>query len=159
MLQLDSRDAFAGHFVYMVVGASLSMSWRLVPSWGPAFRFGDVYDAGITIYLVIVGTCFFLQMPVRALAPLFFADPAGAVVGKFGSRRGFNMIWYQTKTVMGTAAVFVFARLSLDARLGGAFPRVLIAAICALAEAFGGKTADNAVISVPVIGSGFYYRR
>lgn len=155
MLQLDSRDAFARYFVYMVVGVSLSMTWRLVPSWVPAFRFGDLYDAGITIYLIIVGTWFFLQMPVRALAPLFFADPAGAVVGKFCSRRGFNMIWYQNKTVMGTAAVFVFAMLSLD--VPWTLPRVLFAAICALAEAFGGKTADNAVISVPVIGSWLYY--
>eukprot|EP00429_Kryptoperidinium_foliaceum_P060728 CAMPEP_0176081872 /NCGR_PEP_ID=MMETSP0120_2-20121206/40953_1 /TAXON_ID=160619 /ORGANISM="Kryptoperidinium foliaceum, Strain CCMP 1326" /LENGTH=198 /DNA_ID=CAMNT_0017415639 /DNA_START=75 /DNA_END=671 /DNA_ORIENTATION=- len=157
MMQLDSRDPIARWFVYAIVVVSLSMTWRFVPSWVPAFRFGDLYDAGITIYLTIVGSWFFLQMPAHALAPLFFADPAGAVVGKFCTRRGFNMNWYQNKTVMGTLAVFVFALLSLD--VPWTLPRLVIAATCALAEAFGGKTVDNAVISVPVLGSWLYYHQ
>ena len=36
-----------------------------------------MFDAGITIYLSIVGLWFFAQQPPIALAPLFFADPAG----------------------------------------------------------------------------------
>lgn len=38
-------------FVYGVVCTSLAMTWQLLPSSVPLFRFGDVQDAGITIYL------------------------------------------------------------------------------------------------------------
>mmetsp|Transcript_78822 Transcript_78822/g.159958 ORF Transcript_78822/g.159958 Transcript_78822/m.159958 type:complete len:167 (-) Transcript_78822:87-587(-) len=157
MLYLNSKDVVARCYVYMVVVTSLAMTWRLVPAWVPQWRFGDCYDAGISIYLLIVGAWFYLQLPVRALAPLFFADPAGAVVGKFCSRRGFNKVWYENKTIMGTLAVYTFALLSLD--VPGILPRALIAVACAVAEAFGGKTYDNLVISVPVIGSWVYYHR
>merc|ERR1740121_1008435 len=155
MLLLDSDDPVARYFIYSVVCSSLAMTWRLVPSWVPAFRFGDLYDAGITIYLLIVGAWFHLRLPVRALAPLFFAAPSGAVVGKFCTRRGFNRNWYENKSVMGTLAVLLFAFLSLD--VPGARERACLAAVCALAEAFGGKTYDNLVISVPVLGSWIYY--
>merc|ERR1712151_549523 len=101
------------------------------------------------------GVPFFLQQPVRALTPLFFADPAGAVVGKFCSRRGCNVVWWENKTVMGTLAVYVFALLSLD--VPWVAPRALLALACAAAEAFGGKTFDNAVIAVPAIGGWLYY--
>eukprot|EP00419_Tripos_fusus_P027841 CAMPEP_0172726396 /NCGR_PEP_ID=MMETSP1074-20121228/90599_1 /TAXON_ID=2916 /ORGANISM="Ceratium fusus, Strain PA161109" /LENGTH=133 /DNA_ID=CAMNT_0013553399 /DNA_START=321 /DNA_END=722 /DNA_ORIENTATION=- len=131
------------------------MTWRVVPKGIPEFRFGELYDAGISIYLLIVGSWFYLQMPIRALAPLFFADPAGAVVGKYCSERGINFAWWQNKTIMGTLAVFVFAVLSLD--VPELLPRIALGACCALAEAFGGKTFDNAVIAVPVIGSWLYY--
>lgn len=157
MLYLDSTSPIARWYVYSVVAASLAMTWRLAPAWVPQFRFGDVYDAGITIYLLIVAAWFYLQQPVRVLAPLFFADPAGAVIGKFCSKRGCNVVWWQNKTVMGTLAVFFFAVISLD--LPGLAPKVLVALLCAFAEAFGGKTFDNAVIAVPVIGSWLYYNR
>mmetsp|Transcript_99723 Transcript_99723/g.321281 ORF Transcript_99723/g.321281 Transcript_99723/m.321281 type:complete len:99 (-) Transcript_99723:89-385(-) len=96
-----------------------------------------------------------MQQPVRALAPLFFADPAGAVVGKFCSRRGWNVVWYENKTVMGTLAVFIFAMLSID--VPWVFPRVALGVLCAAAEAFGGKTFDNAVIAIPALGGWAYY--
>ena len=50
MLQLRSEEVEARVFVYMVVVTSLSMTWKLLPSWVPPFRFGDDYDAGITIW-------------------------------------------------------------------------------------------------------------
>eukprot|EP00929_Paragymnodinium_shiwhaense_P001384 TRINITY_DN101613_c0_g1_i1.p1 TRINITY_DN101613_c0_g1~~TRINITY_DN101613_c0_g1_i1.p1 ORF type:complete len:201 (-),score=35.49 TRINITY_DN101613_c0_g1_i1:171-773(-) len=155
MLTLDPTDPIARYYIYLVVVTSLSLTWRLVPKWVPEFRFGSLYDAGITIYLMIVATWFYLQKPVLALAPLFFADPAGAVVGKFCSKRGYNMAWYDNKTVMGTLAVFVVAFLSLSIPTVGV--RLLVALLCALAEAFGGKTFDNAVIAVPALGSWVYY--
>ena len=52
---------------------------------------------------------FALWVLVALLAPLFFADPAGAVVGKFCSRRlgrRLNPAWFQQKTVCGSLAVF-----------------------------------------------------
>eukprot|EP01051_Picozoa_sp_SAG22_P007209 SAG22_NODE_499_length_9725_cov_2.325784_2_plen_177_part_00 len=79
MLLLDSSDVVARCFVYAVVATSLAMTWDLLPAWVPAelrmFRFGEMFDAGITIYLIIVGAWFFCQQPSMALAPLFFADP------------------------------------------------------------------------------------
>lgn len=155
MLQLRSEDMEARVFVYMVVVTSLSMTWKLLPSWVPTFRFGDDYDAGITIYLLIVFMWFAAQQPTAALAPLFFADPAGAVFGKLASRRSFNVEWYENKTVVGTAAVFVFAYVSLDIPSAG--PRLGVALLCALCEAVGGKTFDNAVIAVPALASWLYY--
>jgi hypothetical protein len=155
MLFLDSRDHVARIFVYSVVVTSLGMTWKIFPDWVPSFRFGGDFDAGITIYLLIVATWFYNQQPSIALAPLFFADPAGAVFGKFFSQRNLNMEWWDNKTVVGTAAVFLFAFISLDVPT---FPaRVGIAVLCALGEAFGGKTFDNAVIAVPALGSWVYF--
>ena len=44
---------------------------------------------------------FYLQLDPRLLAPVFFADPAGAVVGKTLARHlpALNPTWYQKKTV------------------------------------------------------------
>ena len=44
---------------------------------------------------------FYLQLDPRLLAPVFFADPAGAVVGKTLTRHlpALNPTWYQKKTV------------------------------------------------------------
>merc|ERR1711871_1623555 len=97
-------------FVYTVVLSSLSMTWGLLPQSLPKhfrmFRFGEMYDAGITIYLLIVGMWFFCRQPPAALCPLFFADPAGAVFGKLFSRYDLNATWYENKTIAGTLAVF-----------------------------------------------------
>lgn len=49
MLQLDSTDVVARVFVYGVVCGSLVLTWKLAPSWIPLLRFGDEYDAGITV--------------------------------------------------------------------------------------------------------------
>lgn len=157
MLLLDSYDIRARIFVCLVVFTSLGVTWRMFPSWVPKFRFGDEYDAGITIYLLIVATWFCFEQPPMALAPLFFADPMGAVVGKACSKRGINKVWYENKTVMGTLAVFAFALISLSIPEVEMLSRVGVALACALAEAFGGKTYDNAVIAVPALGSYVYY--
>lgn len=155
MLLLDPEEWIARWYVYGVVVTSLGMTWKLLPTWVPPFRFGADYDAGITIYLMIVAVWFYLQRPVHALAPLFFADPSGAVVGKFCTRRGFNMNWWQNKSVMGSLAVLVVAFASIDAPSRSA--RAGLAVLCMLAEAFGGKTFDNAVIAVVVVGAWVYY--
>jgi hypothetical protein len=160
MLFLDSRDFIARWFVYSVVASSLLMTWRLLPPCIPEFRFGDPYDAGISAYLLIVGGWFYLQHPVRALAPLFFADPAGAAVGKWCSRRfpGRNPVWFQNKTVAGTLAVFVFAFVSLEVPESRTYRyRAFLAVMCALAEGIGGKTYDNIAIAAVVISSWVYH--
>jgi dolichol kinase len=146
----------------MVVVTSLSMTWKLLPRWAPSFRFGADYDMGISIYLAIVASWFYLQQPSIALAPLFFADPAGAIVGKFFSKQGLNYAWWQNKTIAGTLAVGVVAYFSLDlpstSLTGVALSsRFFVALACALGEAFGGQTYDNAVIALPALGSYIYY--
>jgi hypothetical protein len=160
MLGLDSNDVQARVFVYAVVATSLCMTWKCLPRWAPlqSFRFGADYDKGISIYLVIVALWFAAQQPSSALAPLFFADPAGAVVGKWCSKQGLNRVWWQNKTVAGTLAVFIFAYASLDVPSTPLpSPRFLVALACALGEAFGGQTYDNAVIALPAIGSYLFY--
>mmetsp|Transcript_81822 Transcript_81822/g.128865 ORF Transcript_81822/g.128865 Transcript_81822/m.128865 type:complete len:208 (+) Transcript_81822:48-671(+) len=151
MLLLDPTDALARYFVYLVVVTSLSMTWKVWPSFLPTFRFGQDYDAGITGYLAIVGTWFYMQNPVRVLAPLFFADPAGAVCGKYFTKKGLNKNWYENKSIMGSLAVFLFAYLSLST--ASTQRRVVLAFLCMLAEALGGKTYDNLAIASVVIGS------
>ena len=41
-----------------------------------------------------------------ALAPLFFADPAGAVFGKFFSKINLNIVWWENKTIIGSVRKF-----------------------------------------------------
>jgi hypothetical protein len=154
MLQLDPSDPIARVYVYAVVAVSLALTWRLLPSV-PILRFGDAFDPGITIYLLIVAAWFAAQQPPRALAPLFFADPAGAVFGKFATGAGVNAAWFENKTIAGTAAVFAAAFFALD--VPGLAPRAAVAAACAAAEAFGGKTFDNAVLAVPALSSWVLY--
>jgi len=50
------------------------------------FRFGKSKDIGITIYLIFVSMWFGLKLSPKLLSPLFFSDPAGAIVGKFFSK-------------------------------------------------------------------------
>mmetsp|Transcript_529 Transcript_529/g.1040 ORF Transcript_529/g.1040 Transcript_529/m.1040 type:complete len:207 (-) Transcript_529:34-654(-) len=157
MLLLNSKDWLARWFVYTISITTIALTWNVLPKWVPQFRFGEMYDAGITIYLMIVHFWFFFRMPTRALAPLFFADPAGAVVGKFFSRRNMNYAWYGKKTVLGSLAVCFFAFISLD--VPGALARAILAVLCALAEAYGGTRFDNAAISVIVLGSWLYYHQ
>ncbi|KAK3285243.1 hypothetical protein CYMTET_7140 [Cymbomonas tetramitiformis] len=155
MLLLNSRDVVARFFVYSVVFVSLGMTWKWFPSWVPVFRFGGLYDSGITIYLVIVCFWFYCQQPSVALAPLFFADPAGAIFGKLFSNQGINKVWWENKTVVGTLAVFFVAFLALDIPVFA--PRLCVASLCALGEAFGGRTYDNAVIAIPALGSWLWF--
>lgn len=153
MLFLDSREIIARVFIYLVVVSSLAMTWL---EKMPSFRFGKKHDEGITIYLLIVFFWFFFLRPSEALAPLFFADPAGAVCGKICSAAGINTEWYQNKTIFGSLGVFVFAFASLNV-IPTTAERLVVAATCALAEALGGKTYDNAVIAIPALGSYLYY--
>ena len=155
ILQVKSVELQGRVCVYMMVFVALGLTWKIFPRWVPSFRFSDDYDAGITIYSLIVALWFAAQQPAVALAPLFFADPAGAVFGKLATRHGVNRQWYENKTVVGTFAVALFAYLSLN--IPGVLPRLAVALLCALAEAFGGRTFDNAAIAVPTLASWIYY--
>lgn len=77
-------------------------TWR---TWVRPLQFGVLYDLGITFYLLIVIEWAVCRMPMSALAPVFFADPVGAIVGKYVHPR--IPLWpgYH-KTVFGSLAVF-----------------------------------------------------
>merc|ERR1719401_3004524 len=108
------------------------MTWELIPGLRP-FRFGKSRDIGMTVYLLVAMLWFWLELPILVLAPMFFADPAGAIVGKWLSglkdKGVINPVWWRgggtTKTVGGSAAVLVItvvgARAVLNAWETGRF--------------------------------------
>ncbi|CAD7949372.1 unnamed protein product [Amoebophrya sp. A120] len=152
MLFLDPSDWLARYFVYSVVVSSLFMVWS--PVAPIKFRYSRDKDVGITVYLIIVGLFFYTQTPLAIIRPVFFADPCGAVVGKWLSRNfpKQNPSWIGNKTVGGTLAVFVAGFFSLT--FGNTIQRILIAAAIAIAEGLS-KDYDNLFIAFVVVCSYF----
>jgi hypothetical protein len=147
--QLDST------FVYLVAVASIVMTWEVLP-FLPSFRFGRSKDVGITIYLSLVSLWFYLSLSPTILAPLFFADPAAAIVGKtLSSTTSLNPKWYSNKTVAGSLVVAVVTYFTVQYECT-VQERVLIAVLAAVGEAAGGEF-DNAVIGLVVIGGWFVF--
>lgn len=156
MLMLDPDTAAARAAVWLIAVSSIAMTWNVTKALGiPPFRFGAEKDIGITIYLLIVIFWFYLELPVAALSPMFFADPSGAVVGKFLSGlSGFkNPAWYGSKTVCGSAAVFLvtFATLRIFYPPMTLALLLLLSVAAMLAEAVGGSY-DNLCLAAVVIG-------
>ena len=125
------------------------MTWEVSPL--PPFRFSRKHDVGITIYLILVSIWFLLQISPLILAPVFFADPAGAVVGKWFSRNipKFNPAWYEKKTILGTLAVvsLTFATITFDCSMT---ERIIISIAAGIAEAIGGDY-DNLFLAAVVL--------
>lgn len=159
-LTLDSRQADARAAMWIITFSSIAMTWNLTKAVGiKPFRFGAEKDVGITIYLCLVTWWFYAQLPLAALSPMFFADPAGAVVGKFLTRNGFpNRTWYLNKTVGGSAAVLLVTAATLLV-FYPPMPAVLLAGLsvgAVVAEALGGQY-DNLFLAGVVIGSFWYF--
>eukprot|EP00948_MAST-09A_sp_MAST-9A-sp1_P000912 g912.t1 len=148
---IDSlNDDIGRAFIFTVVVVSLAMTWG--GNFGiPSFRFGRKNDMGITLYLLLVAFWVHNRYSLIVLAPMFFADPAGAIVGKFLSRKlgRLNPKWIGSKTVGGSLAVFlvtyntIWFTTSKEARLA-------IATTATLGEGIGGEV-DNLFISVACI--------
>jgi len=159
MLMLDSSSASARGAAWLIGVSSILMTWNVTKAVGiQPFRFGGERDVGITIYLSIVMLWFYAQLPIIALSPMFFADPAGAIVGKYLTRNGFNNpAWYDKKTVGGSAAVLVFtaATLRIFYPPMPAMTLALLSAASVLAEAVGGAY-DNICLAAAVIG-GYWF--
>ena len=150
MMFLDSTRLDCRLFVWSVAASSIAMTWNLSPL--KPFRFARPKDVGITVYLTLVSSWFFWQLPPSILAPLFFADPAGAVVGKAATRYlgpMYNPRWYGQKTVLGTVAGVAFTYASITFEASG-WARRAIAASAAVVEALGGEY-DNLAIGVVVL--------
>mmetsp|Transcript_8326 Transcript_8326/g.8235 ORF Transcript_8326/g.8235 Transcript_8326/m.8235 type:complete len:169 (+) Transcript_8326:3-509(+) len=152
MLCLNSKYFINRLFIYGLVVSSLIMTWEVIPGL-PNWRFGTYGDVGITVYLVVLGVWYYMELPIVVLAPIFFADPAGAVVGRWVSRKApqFNPPWMGTKTVFGSAAVLVVTFLTLHSPVG-ALPRLFVALVTALMEAIGGQY-DNLFITAVVVSA------
>eukprot|EP00392_Amoebophrya_sp_AT5.2_P008854 g8882.t1 len=151
MLFLDPRDPLARYFVYTVVVSSLMMVWELGAPF--KFRYSRSRDIGITVYLMIVGVFFYTQTPLAIIRPVFFADPCGAVVGKWLTQKvgpKANRAWIGSKTVGGTLAVFVAGYLSLA--FGTELQKLVIAFFIAVAEALSADY-DNLIIAFVVLAA------
>jgi len=150
MLYLDPADWLARYFVYSVVVSSLVMVWEI----GPLpfkFRYAKARDVGITVYLLIVAAFFYTQTSLWIIMPVFFADPAGAVVGKFLTKHmghSINFRWNGEKTIFGTLAVFAVAFLTLT--YGEIREKLLLAGVIAFAEGLS-KDYDNLLIAGVVL--------
>lgn len=158
-LTLDSRSAAGRGAMYLIGISSILMTWELTDLVGiKPFRFGSTRDVGITVYLVLVMLWFFAELPPAALAPMFFADPAGAVIGKCLTRNfpKYNKAWYEKKTIGGSAAVLIFTVLTLKLFYPPMpLPHMLMLSLAApIAEAIGGAY-DNLLLAAVVIG-GYY---
>ena len=101
---------------------------------------------------VTVTGWFAMGLPPKVLAPLFFADPAGAVIGKACTRAfpSYNRAWYGSKTVAGTSAIFAvtFASITFECSM---LMRLGLAMGAAVGESIGGEY-DNLVIALIVLG-------
>jgi len=156
LLQLDSRIQLFRYFVYAVGCGAMALTWEVHPKLKP-FRFGKARDIGMTAYMIVAMLWFSLELPVHVLAPMFFADPMGAVVGKYlSSLKGIhNPVWWNrggvTKTLGGSAAVFAFTVLTFagPARLP---ERMIVGLLAVFAEAIGGAY-DNLLLVIVVVGS------
>lgn len=158
LLATDSREVSARAAVWIISFSSIAMTWNLTTAVGvKPFRFGAQQDVGITIYLVIIILWFYAALPPAAMSPMFFADPAGAVVGKFLTQKGVkNRVWYLNKTVGGSTAVCLVTVVTLII-FYPSMPAALLAFLAGaavLAEALGGQY-DNLCLAGVVIG-GYY---
>ena len=137
-------------FVWAVAASSIALTWDLLPL--PPFRFASPRDVGVTVYLGLVSGWFYLRLPPSTLAPLYFADPAGAVVGKWCSRNlPRNPRAYGQKTLCGSLAVLLvtFATVTYPCSLAA---RGTIAVCAAAAEAVGGAYDNLAIAAVVLVG-------
>jgi len=148
ILHLLPNESLDRHFVYLVSVSSILMTW--LPDSPVKFKFTRPKDVGVTAYLVIVSLWFFLRMDPVILGPVFFADPAGALVGKGMSRLGLNARWgsQTSKTVFGTAAVFVVTYFTASCREE---LKVGTAAAAAVVEGLGGEWDNVGVAGVVVV--------
>eukprot|EP00448_Togula_jolla_P000724 CAMPEP_0170601824 /NCGR_PEP_ID=MMETSP0224-20130122/18063_1 /TAXON_ID=285029 /ORGANISM="Togula jolla, Strain CCCM 725" /LENGTH=282 /DNA_ID=CAMNT_0010926621 /DNA_START=66 /DNA_END=910 /DNA_ORIENTATION=- len=160
MLTLSPEDHSAMPAVLLIVVSSLAMTWNLTKPVGiPPFRFGAEKDVGITIYLVLVMSWFQAGLAPAALAPLFFADPAGAVIGKAMSRNLVknNPAWYKEKTVFGSAAVLIVTYVALVLFFPplSLFWRTTLSIVAMVGEAIGGDY-DNLCQALAVLVLYYY---
>lgn len=100
---------------------------------------GLIKDIGIFGYIIACYICLLLSVPYNEISPLFYADPAGAIIGRTINS---TKIW-ENKTIAGTGAVFATSLLTLH---GNIEEKILSSFIITIIELFGGKI-DNSLIA------------
>jgi|TARA_A100001015_G_C14953862_1_gene697903 dolichol kinase len=100
---------------------------------------GFIKDIGIFGYIVACYMCLLLSVPYNEISPLFYADPAGAIIGRTTNS---TKIW-ENKTIAGTSAVFATSLLTLN---GNIEEKILSSFIITIIELVGGKI-DNSLIA------------
>lgn len=147
MLHLDSADPLARYFVYSVAVSSLIMVWEIGINF--KFRYAKARDVGISVYLIIVVIFFYNQIPLEIIKPVFFADPLGALVGRYLTENGFtNPRWVGEKTVGGSSAVFIATLATLG--YGSWIEKLVLSVLVTIAEGLS-KDYDNLFIAALVI--------
>ena len=104
---------------------------------------GIIKDIGIFGYVFICCLCLALSVPYSEISPLFYADPAGAIVGRTIES---PKIW-ENKTLAGTSAIFGTSLLTID---GNIEDKIITSSIITLIELFGNKV-DNSLIALFLI--------
>lgn len=130
------------YFVVLFALFVVSQAWIPQRPW----RFAAKRDIGITFFGIIVSIWAIFEWDFKALTPLFFADPMGAIVGKAIK----TPKWIGEKTVAGSLAVFITAVLTTGYVCPSLRDRILLGGIVTVCEAIGGKY-DNATMSIPLI--------
>ena len=131
--------------VYVVTALTLALTAAgLLGSAAPThwMRFlhtGVSIDPGVVFYVCICSFACAVRLPFVTLLPLFTADPAGAIVGRSISTPKL----YGSKSVGGTAAVFVTAFLTLNE--ADALNRLVGALVIAVLELYSGDYDNPAI--------------
>ena len=117
--------------------------------------YAKLRDVGILGYSATVCFCVAAGVPLREIAPLFYADPAGAIVGRLASEyRGKSkdvrnpQLFGTEKTLFGTISVAVVASISTFLGQEQSLAARMMVGLCVAAiELFGGKL-DNPCIGI-----------
>ena len=112
---------------------------------------GLVKDLGIFSYSVSCFLCLALSVPYSEMAPLFYADPAGAIIGRTIQS---PQIW-NNKTIAGSTAVFGTTFITLPSSYE-VHEKLVLSTIITIIELFGGEI-DNSLISFFLI-SNYYFQ-
>ena len=100
---------------------------------------GFIKDIGIFGYVMSCCICLLLSVPYSEISPLFYSDPAGAIIGRTINT---PKIW-ENKTIAGTGAVIGTTFITTHGELT---EKITVSVIVALIELFGGKI-DNSLIA------------
>jgi hypothetical protein len=100
---------------------------------------GFIKDIGIFGYIMSCCICLLLSVPYSEISPLFYSDPAGAIIGKTINS---PKIW-ENKTIAGTGGVIGTTFITTH---GNIPEKITISIMIALIELFGGKI-DNLLIA------------
>ena len=133
----DVEDPYVRIGIYIVAFVNVAAITRSL-----SFHFADKGDIGIISYLLLCSFVAFMQIPFYKIAPLFYADPFGAIVGRTIETQKL----VGSKSVGGTAAVFVVAFLTLF-DTPDLLVRLFCAAFIAFIELVSGKL-DNPCIGM-----------